>query len=123
MKPPMDPQLIEKIKARDRFANAQPKVLTRNNNNSRLDEIRERIRKQSEQNTQAFLQQPYLKPGQKKPEGAIPLKEEDNVTGYEFLQALCHNYRQEAHAQNAEGKKNLKRPQSSVFGGVGREGS
>ena len=51
----MDPELIEKIKAQDRFANAQPKVLTRNNNNSRLDEIRERIRKQNEQNTQAFL--------------------------------------------------------------------
>ena len=44
MKPAMDAEIIEKIKSRDKFANAQPKINTRTNNNSRLDEIRERIR-------------------------------------------------------------------------------
>jgi hypothetical protein len=46
LKPAQDFKIIEKILARDKFANAQPKVLTRTNNNSRLDEIRERIRLQ-----------------------------------------------------------------------------
>jgi hypothetical protein len=44
LKPTMDEKVIEKIKARDKFANAQAKVASRTNNNSRLDEIRERIR-------------------------------------------------------------------------------
>jgi len=46
LKPAMDAELIEKIKAKDKFANAQPRVTTRTNNNSRIDEIRERIRTQ-----------------------------------------------------------------------------
>jgi hypothetical protein len=46
LKPAMDEKVIEKIKSRDKFANAQPRVASRTNNNSRLDEIRERIRQQ-----------------------------------------------------------------------------
>ena len=46
MKPTMDADLIKKLKAKDKFANAQPKVSTRTNNNTRLDEIRDRIRLQ-----------------------------------------------------------------------------
>ena len=46
LKPAMDADLIERIKAKDKFANAQPRVTTRANNNSRIDEIRDRIRTQ-----------------------------------------------------------------------------
>lgn len=46
LKPTMDPDVIKKIMAKDRFANAQAKVGSSSNNNSRLDEIRERIRLQ-----------------------------------------------------------------------------
>lgn len=46
LKPSMDPEIIRKITAKDKFANAQAKVGSTSNNNSRLDEIRERIRLQ-----------------------------------------------------------------------------
>ncbi len=46
LKPSMDAELIEKIRTRDKYANAQPKVFSQGNNNSRLNEIRERIKQQ-----------------------------------------------------------------------------
>ncbi|CDW81839.1 UNKNOWN [Stylonychia lemnae] len=63
LKPSMDPELIEKIKTKDKYAHTQAKVFSQNSsgNNSKLQEIRERIRgsQQYGGNANSVLQSGY----------------------------------------------------------------